>query len=131
MARIKKGAGTGGIDAKRAEKPPASIPSDLEAELSRVVQASPPPDPRLAFPPREKPGPRRYTVLETRRQVRDVEELMIEGADARQIWRVISEPTPRDPSPVHAGITLLRVKALVERVQNDWLSIAKRSEERR
>ncbi len=116
MARPKNGAMTAEKAAKAKARREANerkaADSGLEAELAKVVQAAPPPTPE---PP---PAKRCYSRAETRQQIRDCEELAVEGADAKTIWRVMTE-TPR-----HLGITQARVRTLLARVRADWSSIA-------
>lgn len=114
MASTKK-AGKQGVAGQKRGKKERAIAPELEAELARVVAAEPPP----AVAP--IPGPRRYTIDEVRKQVLAVEELLIEGARTPVIYRVLR-------GTGHPEITRARVSLLVQRVQNDWLTLAKDDE---
>lgn len=102
--------------ARKKKAPPAPVvDAKIEEEVQAIVQAAPPPDPT----PLAKPPVRRYTLAETRDQLRSVEELLIEGAKPAAIHRLFRAESK------YPSITMSRVHDLCARVRTDWLSIAK------
>lgn len=98
---------------KKKTAKPAEIDPKVEAEVQAVIAEQAPPPPPIQ---NNRPTPRAYTALETREQIRFCESLMIQGARPMEIWRLMRAQWP---------VTQLRVKTLMDRVKQDWLSLQK------